>query len=98
MDKAEQHYLHAIEIDLTDPRPYSELAAIYASRKEWDKAVDLLRRGLQTMPDSAVLHALIASVLGEQGNRREAQRHLATAESIDPELPLVKLVKEQLYP
>jgi tetratricopeptide (TPR) repeat protein len=96
MDEAEQYYLRAIQIDLTDPRPYSELTAIYASRKEWDKAVDLLRHGLQAMPDSVVLHALIASVLGEQGNRREAQRHLAIAESIDPELPLVRLVKEQM--
>ena len=96
MDEAEQNYLHALEVNPDDHRPYSELTMIYASRKELDKAVDLLKRGLQTMPDSAILHALIASALHEQGHRHEAQRHLATAESINPELKIVQLVKEEI--
>ncbi len=96
MDEAEQNYLHAIEVDPHDTRPYTELATIYATHEELDKAVDLLQRGLRTIPDSAVLHAFIASTLWEQGHRREAQRHLATAESIDPEHRLVKFVKEQM--
>lgn len=96
MDEAEQYYLRAIEVDPEDTRLYGELTVIYENREELDKAVDLLERGLRTMPTSAILHALIASTLNEQGNRREAQRHLATAESINPELKLVKLVKEQM--
>ena len=96
MDEAEKLYLHAIEVDSSDPRLYSELTAIYATRGELDKAIDLLERGLRTTPDSPILHALIASTLFEKGNRREAQRHLETAESIDPELELVKGVKEQM--
>jgi tetratricopeptide (TPR) repeat protein len=96
LDDAEQYYLRAIEVDPEDTRPYGELTMIYGNREESDKAVNLLERGLRTMPSSAILHALIASTLNEQGNRREAQRHLATAESINPELQLVKLVKEQM--
>jgi tetratricopeptide (TPR) repeat protein len=96
MDEAEQNYLHAIEVDPHDTRPYTELATIYANHEELDKAVDLLQRGLRTTPDSAILHAFIASALWDQGNRQEAQRHLATAESINPELRLVQLVKEQM--
>jgi Flp pilus assembly protein TadD len=96
LDEAEQAYIHALEVDTTDPRLYSELTAIYASNKELNKAVDLLERGLRIMPDSATLHALIASVLFEQGNRRNAQRHLEVAEGINPELDIVKAVKQQI--
>jgi tetratricopeptide (TPR) repeat protein len=96
MDEAEQNYLRAIEADPQDTRPYGELTVIYGNREELDKAVDLLERGLCTMPSSAILHALLASTLNEQGNRREARHHLATAESINPELKLVQLVKEQM--
>ena len=96
IDKAEEIYLHAIEVDTTDQRSYSELTAIYTSRNELDKAVSLLERGLRSAPDSAILHALIASILFEQGDRRNAQRHLETAESIDPELDIVKAVKQQM--
>lgn len=96
IDEAERIYLHGIEVDATDPHLYSELTAIYTSRKELDKAVDLLERGLRITPDSALLHALAASVLFEQGHRRNAQRHLETAESIDPELDIVKAVKAQM--
>jgi tetratricopeptide (TPR) repeat protein len=96
MDEAEQNYLRAIEVNPNDYRPYSELTIVYAGREELGKAVDLLKRGLQTMPDSAILHALIASALHEQGHQLEAQRHLAMAESIDPELRVVQLVKEEI--
>jgi tetratricopeptide (TPR) repeat protein len=96
IDEAERIYLHGVEVDATDPHLYSELTAIYTSRKELDKAVDLLERGLRITPDSALLHALIASVLFEQGNRRNAQRHLETADSINPELDIVKAVKAQM--
>ena len=95
IDEAEQFYLHAIEVDATDQRSYSELTAIYTNRKEHDKAVHLLENGLRIMPDSPILHALIASVLFAQGNRRKAQRHLETAESINPDLDIVKAVKAQ---
>jgi tetratricopeptide (TPR) repeat protein len=96
IDQAEQIYTHAIEIDPTDQRLYSELTAIYTSRNALDKAVDLLERGLRLIPDSAILHALIASVLFEQGNQHNAQRHLETAANINPELDIVKAVKEQM--
>jgi Flp pilus assembly protein TadD len=97
MDEAEQNYLRSIQVNPDDYRPYSELTMVYAGREELDKAVDLLKRGLQTMPDSAILHALIASALHEQGHQPEAQRHLAMAESIDPELKVVQLVKEEIH-
>jgi len=42
------------------------------------------------------LHALIASVLFEQGNQRNAQRHLEIAESVNPELDIVKAVRAQM--
>jgi tetratricopeptide (TPR) repeat protein len=96
IDQAEQIYSQAIELDATDQRLYSELTAIYTTRNEADKAVDLLERGLHLIPDSAILHALIASVLFEQGNQRNAQHHLETAESINPELDIVKAVKTQM--
>jgi tetratricopeptide (TPR) repeat protein len=96
IDQAEQIYIHAIEVDATDQRLYSELTAIYTSRNELDKAVALLERGLRTIADSPILHALIASVLFEQGDRRNAQHHLKTAERIEPELDIVKAVKAQM--
>ena len=95
-EQAEHIYLHAIEVDATDERLYSELTAIYTSRNELDKAVDLLERGLRLIADSAILHALIASVLFEQGNQHNAQRHLEIAASINPELDIVKAVKAQM--
>jgi tetratricopeptide (TPR) repeat protein len=96
MNEAEQIYRHAIEIDPHDPRLYGELTAIYMAHEEPDKAISLLENGLRIAPNSAILHALLASTLFANGNQREAQRHLEAAENINPELEIVRDVKLQI--
>jgi len=93
--EAEQAYKHAIELEPTDMRPYSELTAIYMNRPDKELARDIISQGVRTNPESAHLHALYASVLSELGETRNAQRELQQAEALDPTLEIVQTVRER---
>lgn len=94
MDEAEASYQRAIQLEPADTRPYGELAAIYMNRPDEQKAREIIELGLRNNPNSAHLHALLASILFTMGDRRGAQRQIEEAEEIDPELDIVKSVRE----
>jgi tetratricopeptide (TPR) repeat protein len=95
-EQADTYYQRAIEKAPTDLRPYAERVAIAINQGNKAQARAIAEQGVAANPDSAGLHALLASVLQEIGDRRAAQQHLAEAEAIDPNQPIVQTVRQQL--
>ncbi len=95
-EQANIYYQRAIEKAPTDMRPYVERVAIAMNQGNKQQARAIAEQGVAANPDSAELHALLASVLQEIGDRRAAQQHLAEAEAIDPNQPIVQTVRQQL--
>lgn len=96
MAEAEQAYTQAIEHDPQDLRPYTELTALYMNRSARQQARELLEQGIRVNPASAHLHALLASVLFEIGDQREAQRQIQEAEALHPDLEIVQSVRDYI--
>ena len=97
LEEAEKYYQQAIEVAPHDIRAYPELAAIYIDNSQPVRARAIIEQGVQTNPQSAYLRALLASLLFEQGERRAAQRELAEAEQIDPELEIVQVMRQHIH-
>lgn len=95
-DKALDAYKRAIQQEPDDMRPYSEMTAIYMNRNDKQQARDIIEQGVRANPASSHLHALFASVLSTSGDQRAAQRELAEAEAIDPDIEIIARVREQL--
>lgn len=95
-DEALEAYRHSIQQEPDDIRPYSEMTAIYMNKGDKRQAGAIIEQGVRANPESPHLHALFASVLSELGDQRAAQRELAEAEVIDPELEIVARVRQQL--
>lgn len=92
--EAEASLRHVIEIDPEMIGAYSELVALFSAQKRTQESLTLVRQGLQTNPRSARLHALLATVLLEGGDLREAERELQLAMSIDPNDDLVRATQD----
>jgi tetratricopeptide (TPR) repeat protein len=95
-DDALEAYRRAIRQEAGDIRPYAEMMAIYMTNNEIQQARAIAEQGVSTNPASAELHALLASVLSEMGDQRNAQRELANAEAIDPDLEVIARVRAQM--
>ncbi|HEY7415454.1 MAG TPA: tetratricopeptide repeat protein, partial [Ktedonobacteraceae bacterium] len=95
-EQADAYYQRAIQNTPTDIRPYAERIAIAMNQGDKQQARTIAEQGITANPDSASLHALLASVLQEMGDQRAAQQRLAEAEAIDPDQPLVQNVRQQL--
>ncbi len=96
LDEAEASYKRALEIEPQNEMSYTELVALYMNRQEKEQARAIVEQGVRANPDSAMLHALFASVLVELGDLRGAQREIKEAEEIDPELPVVREVRQYI--
>ncbi len=72
------------------------MTAIYMNKGDKQQARATIEQGVRTNPASPHLHALFASVLSELGDQRAAQRELAEAEAIDPDLEIIARVRQQL--
>lgn len=96
LDEAEITLQQGIQIDPGDIRSYNELTAIYMNRREPARAHELLEQALRVNPESPELHALLASVLFESGDKRGAQRHLDDADRFGPDLELVQAVRRTM--
>jgi tetratricopeptide (TPR) repeat protein len=96
LDEAEASYKRALEVEPENELSYSELVALYMNRRETAQARAIAEQGVRANPDSAMLHALFASVLFELGDMRGAQHEIKEAEEIDPELPIVRDVRQYI--
>jgi Tfp pilus assembly protein PilF len=72
------------------------MTAIYMNKDDKQQARAIIEQGVRANPDSAHLHALFASVLSTLGDQRAAQRELAEAEAIDPDIEIIAHVREQV--
>jgi tetratricopeptide (TPR) repeat protein len=97
LSDAEESYQHAVQAEPGDIRAYSELIAIAMNQSDKQKARAFAEQGIQANPNSAHLHAMLSSVLVELGDQRAAQRELARAEAIDPNLDIVQSVREYMH-
>jgi tetratricopeptide (TPR) repeat protein len=96
LDEAEASYKRALEVEPENEMSYTELVALYMNRQKAEQARTIAEQGVRANPDSAMLHALFASVLAELGDMRGAQREIKEAEEIDPELPVVREVRQYI--
>jgi tetratricopeptide (TPR) repeat protein len=96
-DEAIPYYQRALETHPNEIAIYAELGTLYMTMMQLDKAIEIVEQGLRYRPDSANLHALLAAIYSENGDRRRAQSELAEAERIDPDLEVVKAVREMLH-
>jgi tetratricopeptide (TPR) repeat protein len=96
ISEAETYYLQALQTEPEDFRLYSELTAIYMQRADLAKAQTLLEEALGHYAQAGYLHALMASVLSEKGDKRQALHHLKEAERLDPDSPLTDAVRQQV--
>jgi len=83
----------SIEMD-NDLRSYAELAAVYMVLKRTADAREILEQGLRVYPQSAHLRAILAALLLDSGDTRRAQGLLEEAERINPDLEMVKTVRQ----
>jgi tetratricopeptide (TPR) repeat protein len=96
LDEALEAYKSAVQHEPEDMRTYSEMTAIYMNKGDKQQARAIIEQGVRTNPDSAHLHALFASVLSTLDDQQAAQRELAEAEAIDPNIEIVARVRQQL--
>ena len=95
-DEALEAYKRAVQQEPGDMRTYSEMTAIYMNKGDKQQARAIIEQGVRANPDSAHLHALFASVLSTLDDQRAAQRELAEAEAIDPDVEIIPRVRQQL--
>lgn len=86
----------AVAFQSSDIRSYMELATIYLLTQQLPKAYEVVEQGLQHNPESAHLVAILALISLESGNRRQAQKFLEEAERLDPTIPLIQVVHQEL--
>jgi tetratricopeptide (TPR) repeat protein len=94
--EAEAAYRRAITEEPYDIGSYSQLIAMYMKQGHLSKARESAEQGTRNNPGSADLHALLASVLFEMGEVRDADREIAEAEQLNAELEVVKSVREYI--
>lgn len=92
--EAEDAYKRAIRVDSSDIRPFMELTALYMQQGDSQAARLINEQGVRANPESAQLHALLASVLLETGDIRTAKQELEQAERLDSSLEIVQQVRQ----
>lgn len=95
-NEAEKYLKRSIEEEPEYSEAFIELAALYASTRDYGRAIQVTEQGLQLHPNSAHLRALLASIYLEQGDGRRAEAELKEAERIDADHQFVKMVRRRL--
>ncbi|MDL2316032.1 tetratricopeptide repeat protein [Desulfovibrio sp. OttesenSCG-928-A18] len=68
-DKAEKHFLHALELESADSNLWFNLGRLYLDRKEWDKARKCGERALSLSPDFEEAAKLAAYAQKQSGGK-----------------------------
>jgi tetratricopeptide (TPR) repeat protein len=92
--EAEAYLARAVEEEVDKRNAIIELSTLYASQGDLVKSAQLAERGVRLYPDSPTLHALFSGILLDQGNTRRAEAELQAAEQIDPDLAIVKTMRQ----
>ncbi len=92
-DEAEKYLKRSIEEEPEYGEAFVELAALYANKHDYARAIEVTEEGIRLHPKSAHLRALLASIYMQQGDGRRAEAALKEAERIDADHTFVKTVR-----
>lgn len=87
--KAKKTLQEAMTISPTYPLGYQSLAAFYADRKEYEKAIELLEKAISLEPRHLKPHEDLVSVYLESGQTERARNEIHEIQRIDPRKELV---------
>lgn len=95
-EKARKAYLSLIERNPESPRPYNNLASLYATEGDLDQAQALLNKALETDPDYLAIYQNIGTVYASMA--RDSYGKALQLQSEKKPLRLVILGQQQLAP
>lgn len=97
-DDAHRAYEHAIEMDPNSEESYLSLADFASAHANNDYALQVIKRGLERLPQSSLLRFERGILLALIGNRTEAQASFLQANRLKPDwkLPLLALGVSEL--
>ncbi|MDA8172781.1 MAG: PEP-CTERM system TPR-repeat protein PrsT [Nitrospiraceae bacterium] len=87
LPEAETELKTAVSLDPGILKTRLLLASFYVKRRQYEKAMDILKKGLKGQKADAPIYDLMAKVLLVQNRMPEAEASLRKAESIDPDYP-----------
>ncbi|MGB2078507.1 MAG: tetratricopeptide repeat protein [Vibrio sp.] len=85
LDKAEQHFKQAIEVEPIYVPAYVNLADVYRRQKLEKNAQEVLRQGIKIAPDNASLHYALAMSYVRDGQKPKAVGALKSATDYAPQ-------------
>jgi len=86
LQRAKHHALKAITIDEFNPHAHALLGRIHARLREYDQAVDALKRAMALNPSDADNHAGLGDALLWSGDINGAIAALESADQLEPQL------------
>jgi protein O-mannosyl-transferase len=82
--KAEDAFHMACQLDRHSPQGYLNLARVYTSERNWDRAIASYRSAVQIQPHDAETHCKLGLLLWRQGNPAAAELEITYALSLAP--------------
>ena len=96
-DGAIEDFEKAIEMGTKDPGVYESLAGIYDSRKQPDKAIEVLTMGISVCGDTKKLYRARATVYLGRGDKEKALSDYNKALEMTPSFTRGYIMRAQLY-
>jgi len=97
-EEAKSHFAQAVRWSPKNLPAYNSLIDILVSQDKFEEAVAVCRRALWFVPDNALLHCKLGTVLGMQGRRTEALEEIHIAARLDPNAPEIRDVLQSVSP
>lgn len=97
LERAEQSYQHALNVDPSHQPSYHGLASTYIETGRPQQAVSLMRSWAETQPYNAGSHVEMAWVHRETGNYAAAEQELQAALKVNPNHPVALAQLGQVY-
>ncbi|MEO5776966.1 MAG: tetratricopeptide repeat protein [Flavobacterium sp.] len=82
--KAENHYLKAIELDLYYASPYNGLGNLYKAKKEYEKAEKHYKMAMELEPNNAIIYNNLGIFYKHQLDLKKAENYYLKAIELDP--------------
>ena len=94
--RAEESYIHSTELDPQNDEGFAALASLWIEQGRKREAIQLIEKGIEANPETAVLRGLLAIQYIEQHKYREADELLAEAEIYDPDSEVIMMARQML--
>jgi len=97
MDEAIPYYLEAIRLEPDNALFRNDLALIYESKGEWDKAEEQLRAMIQARPEASLPYIRLSRILFARHRQAEGVALLEEAVRVNPKLIAIRANLAQYY-